>query len=546
MAQFSLHAYDADVWVPQFMGLNQADDGMNQDIRFASEEKNVETVGGVLQPRAPYTILNHNSDPFAGAPIETLTWFYRRWFTGEGSKGWFVAASGGHLYASQTGVSDEWLQITMPQDLESFQSNVWSWVTYEINPEGAEHSIDVLIMTNPLDGMIMISPPDRPYAWSSVATHNWGYYSTKTWGELMSNEWVIEQIEIAPLDEDEEEDIKFGILTRSNERIWGGAIPGHPDRLIYSAPYNPTDWTQNNEHPEDGAGEILQPSWDGDSFTALRQFGDQLLAFKQHRVWRVLGTNPGEYTFKEQYGGGTGYPNTIAVDIEKVFMVDNDGPSVFDGMSVSPYAREQIRHLWQTVNKSALDQMCAALYQQRYYLALPVDGSTVNNALLIYNMREGTILFHKDIYIESLLSTSDGLFATSSTIPGKVMKLGYDSWQEGQASGAATRWVSPWIDFGYKRIQKGGFDLYITPEVQKDPVTIKFSIQTEKKTKTKEYTVTPLTAAQIAANKEYRYKKLHFGGTGRKFRIIIETEEGSTAPWRLVGGLHLVVETDPD
>jgi hypothetical protein len=102
------------------------------------------------------------------------------------------------------------------------------------------------------------------------------------------------------------------------------------------------------------------------------------------------------------------------------------------------------------------------------------------------------------------------------------------------------------MDFGYKRINKGGFDMYITPEVQNEPVTLTISVQTEKKTKTKQYTIQPLTEAQRLAKKEARNKRLHFGGNGRRFRIIIETPEGVTAPWRLIGGIHMVVETDPD
>ena len=55
----------------------------------------------------------------------------------------------------------------------------------------------------------------------------------------------------------------------------------------------------------------------------------------------------------------------------------------------------------------------------------------------------------------------------------------------------------------------------------------------------------PLTAEQQAADKQHKYKRLHFGGSGRKFRIIIESA-ANAAPWRIIGGLHLVVETDPD
>jgi hypothetical protein len=67
------------------------------------------------------------------------------------------------------------------------------------------------------------------------------------------------------------------------------------------------------------------------------------------------------------------------------------------------------------------------------------------------------------------------------------------------------------MDFGYKRIQKGGFDLYLIPEVKNDPVELIISVQTEKKLKTKRYTVNPLTDEQKEAGKEHRGKRLHFG-----------------------------------
>jgi hypothetical protein len=330
------------------------------------------------------------------------------------------------------------------------------------------------------------------------------------------------------------------------ERIWGGAIADNPDMLMYSAPYDPTDWEADTEIPEDGAGEVLQPSWDGDSFHALRRFGNMLLAFKKNKIWKIQNANPGEYVFSEQYGEGTSYFDTIAVDKERIFLMTGDGLSIYDGLSTTPYAHEQVERIWRTVNKAALGQMCGTLYKNRYYVAFPTGNSEVNNAMLVYNMDEGSILFYKDFYVEAFMPTDDELFMTSSTLPGKIFRLKYDSWVSGAASGAPVRWVSPWMDFGYKRIQKGGFDLYFVPEVQDTAVELKFSIQTEKKLKTKRYTVQPLTAVQVAAQKEHRGKRLHFSGTGRKFRLIIETESGVTAPWRLIGGIQMVVETDPD
>ena len=563
MAQFKLHAYDADVWIPEFRGLNQADVMLNPDLRYAAEAENVETIHGVLQPQAAV-------DEMIGEftePVETLANFHRRWYTGAGEGEWYICCSGGKFYQRQAGTQIEWQEMELPSGVSAFQSSEWSWVTYEINPEGSTDTLDVLLLTNPKDGMIMIVPPDRPTSWLDVKEHTWQYYLDMSWLDMTSPAWHINRVTTASK--------KIGVIERYGDRIWGCAIDGEPDMLMYSAVFDPTDWTANVETPEDGAGDILQPSWDGDKFYALKRFGDRLLAFKKNRIWQVLGTNPGEFTFQEQFGGGTEYFNTIAVDKERVFMGTKDGLSVYDGMSTSPYAREQVEQVWKTINKESIGQMCAALFHNRYYIAFPVGDSEVNNVMLSYDLEEGSIILHKDFFVETFLPTDDHLYFTSSTEPGKIYEIGYDSWTEGKARGTATRWVTPWMDFGHKEIVKGGFDLYFTPEVQKEAVTITLKIQTDKKTKTKNYTVHPLNVVNPDAIvwenvtneiwgqtiqsawgdlsgkiddvvKEFRHKRLHFSGSGRRFRVIIETGEGVTAPWRLIGGIQLVVETDPD
>ena len=526
MGFYSLHAYDADVKIPEFRGLNQPDVSLNPDLRYASCEYNVETPHGVLQPQASFDVMQGGS--FENR-VETLAVLHRRWYTGQGSSTWYIAASGGKLYQKQKGQNTLWDEISLPQSVTAFQSNVWSYVTYEVTTLGV--TVDVLLMSNPLDGMIMVTPPDRPSIINDYSAYTIQELSTDTIQDLVSPRWTVQAVDT--------QGKKFGVIERFGERIWGTAIPDEPDMLMYSAPYDPTDWEANADIPEDGAGDILQPSWDGDKFYALRRFGDQLLAFKKNRVWRVMGVSPGEYVFSEQFGDGTEYFNTIAVAPERVYMVGRNGPMTFDGMSTTPYAQDQIEALWRTVNMNALGQMCATLYKERYYVAFPTGNSQVNNTMLVYNFDERTILLYTDCYVEAFLSSDEDLFATSSTLPGQVIKINYDSWECGKAYGNPCKWVTPWMDFGYEKIQKGGFDLYFLPEVQEEAVSFTISVETEKKKKTKVYTVQP-------SDKEHRMKKLHFGGSGRRFRVMIETDNGVTAPWRLIGGVQLIVETDPD
>lgn len=508
MAYYKLKAYDADVWITAFAGLKQNED-ISSDLRYAMEAENVETVRGVLQPMADPTILDYSFTK----KIETLARFHRRWYTGTGSKDWLVVASDGKLYYKQSLEENSFTQLPFPSQVSAWTNNVWSYVTYEINPAGSSAPVDVLLMSNADDGMIIITPPYT----ATVSNPNWKVERVDTKGK------------------------KFGVIERYAERIWGGAIPDNPDMLMYSRPYDPTNWNAagSEEEPEDGAGDISQPSWDGDSFTGLKAFGSQLLAFKKNRVWRILGTDPGEYTFKEQYGGGAPYLNTIAVDTERIFMAEKDGLSVYDGLSVAPFNRPLIEQVWKKVSKGYMDQACAVLFKNRYYLSVPID-STKNNALIVYNVEEGTFLLYTDIYIESLLATEDKLYATSSTEPGKILVINYNSWDTGFSSGRPTKWATSWIDFGHKSYAKGGYEIYFSPEVKGGPVTFRFTIETEKKKKSKNVSIQTTTF-------KAKQKKIRFGGTSRKFRLIIETLNQPThVVWRLTGGIQMVVETDPD
>lgn len=483
-------SYNATTVIPEFKGLMQYGDGFCGNPCYATEAKNVETKGGVLQPAAACTMLSL----YLNAPIESLARLYRRWYTGQGSKEVLIAGSNGQLYYWIPG-TNAWTAMNRPSAASSYASNRWSWVSYEINPEGSNSSVDVLLLSNAEDGMVMVRGDDLTV--STVTTPK-----------------------------------KFGVIERYAERIWGGAIKDDPDTLMYSAPYDPTDWTANTEIPEDGAGEISQPSWDGDSFTALRAFGNQLIAFKRNRVWRILGTDPGEYTFKEQYGGGAPYEGTIAVDNEQILMLGDRGPESYDGLSVTPFQQEYCRNIWNRINK--IEKAAAVLWHNKYYVAISLDTSTINNAVIVYNPMDGTWLFRDDLNIERFLGTEDKLYFTSSTTPGRLWEWVEDSW-ENTPTTAATKWVTPWNDLGSKPVEECCFDVYLLCEAA-SAVTLKISIQTERRTKTKSFTVN-----------DAKQKRIHFANRGRRWRLIIETETAQSIPrWRLVSGVLVMSDIEGD
>lgn len=499
MAYVSMNAYDADMRIPEFTGIMQYGDGINADPRTASMAYNMDTKGGVLQPMAVCEAL---APVIQNYTIETLACLHRRWYSGPDDRNILIAAAGGQLHYTISG-SSSWSQLSLPAGWSGghYKSNVWSCAAYEINPAGAADPVDILLLSNAQDGMVYVR------------------------GDNLT-------VSKVPIPDNK----TFGVIARYAERIWGGGIPGEPDTLMYSAPFNPLDWEANTAIPEDGAGDVMQPSWDGDSFFALKQIGSQLLAFKRNRIWRIMNTDPSEYVFKEQYGGGTAYANTIAVQGERVLMLGDDSIMEYDGLNAAPFQKEMCEKIFATLNTAALDQACACVFRNSYYCAIPVGTSTYNNAMLIYNFHSGTWLYRDDICVEAFLPTDNKLYFTSHATPGKVYEWGADAWTSGKAVTPA-RWASQWQDLQYKTIRKGGFEVYLTVE-SKGEAVLTIGIETENGSKTKTVTF-PATTSTAA-----RQKKVTFGGICRRFRLYLESTTATV--WRIIGGVQMRIEIDAD
>ena len=478
--------YSTTVRMKDFLGLYQDGDGIGISPRYALEAVNVETPGGVLgsvaRSRYNWAILT--------SPMTTLMHLHRRWHANENEKDVLLACGGGRLYYKLP-TDIVWQPVYLSGQMAMFQQNDWSWVTYEINPPGANVPVDVLLMSNEKDGMFCFR------------------------GDTMT-------LSIVPTPK------KFGVIARYAERIWGGGIEDDPDMLVYSAPFDPFNWSQNNQIPEDGAGDIMQPSWDGDSFTALRQFGSQLIAMKKRRIWRILGTDPGQYTFREQYGGGAMATNTIAVDGERILMLGGEGMLYYDGISVKPFDEPFARQVFARMNRNAFDRACACLYRDTYYCALPLDGAETNNAVLLYNTREKTWLLREGLTVCSFLPMDNMLLYTSDTVPGRYWEWGEDVRMAGTMVPA--KWIGPWQERGDKALQ-GGWTVHLAVEAQAQ-MEIFITIRTEKKARTKRLKVLPGT----------KPRKLVFGGYGRRWRLEIACYD--PVAWRIPGGIQVDAEID--
>lgn len=473
--------YETALTIDRFKGINQSLTlGDSLPLQYAVYAENADCSGGNLKPMRRGEVLFDDTLP---APIETLARLYRRSYAIEDKRNVLVAVAGGKLYTRANG---EW---SWTERFSGIQNNDFDYVSYETNLSLTSDTVDILLLSNQDDGMLC----------------------------LYGNDLSVKKISTPH---------KFGVIGRHAERIWGAGVKNYPDTLTYSAPFNPFDWEQNNEHPEDGAGDIRQPSWDGDKFIALRSFGSQLLAFKNNRVWRILGTHPGNYVFKEQYGGGALIENTVVVVDTMVFMLSFGGIMAYDGVSVSPFKQEEIQDIWSRINKSALHKACATHFDEKLYFSVPLDDSECNNAVIIYDFVNRSFMLRTDTYISSFLEFDwELLYASCGKQKGKVWRL-----NGGEALPMV--WRSGWQDLGAKNVVKSGFEVYLSIDAPEN-MAMDIKIETEKKPKTKTYTA-----------KTHRVKRVRVANNGRRFMLELKTD--TNLLWYLRAGLQVQVELDAD
>lgn len=547
--------YEHSVKIDQFVGICQEGDGVNLNLKYAADAKNTDTRGGTLKPMRgglsignliigdqlptdyvfsaadeaewylgvgmmhiaaftdnTETLVWHNTvndeyrrlvtmsgdpivfvwtSPLSYEPevmtktISTLMHLNRRMHAVDAERDMLVAIADGDLYYRLM-TATVWTRVTMTP---AFTNNDFDFVSYEVLEEGNEFPTDVLLFTNAVDGMFCFN--SRTNTVSSVTTP-----------------------------------YKFGAICRHYERIWGTAVEDKPDVLAYSAPYDPYDWAQDSEIPEDGGGEILQPSWDGDRFVALRTFGSQLLAFKRSKIWRIIGTNPGEYVCKEQYGGGAFIENTIVVNNDFVLMLGYDGLMLFDGTVSTDFYHPWVSGIMARITAGTKPYAKAVMNGNVYCLALALDGSVDNNAILEYDVRNKSFNLRYGVYAESFVSVQNKLYYTSSLASGDVLALG-----DGPV--LPVMWTTGWQELSAKNVTKSGFIVYFSLE-NTASVSVSVSIETEKRIKTKTYTVP--TGSAI--------KRLRLSNIGRRFRLIWETP--NAVDYTLLGGLQIVMEIDED
>lgn len=486
--------YEGRFTIPAPQGVYQAAGDTNVSTDYAYRAQNIRTERGLLATGYGTS----RAFPALGAPIQTLTRFYRR--NRPDDPDVYVAAAGGALYTYTMG-TEGWVKRA-----EGFLSNLWSYVTYEAAEDG--QTVDILILSNAKDGMVAI------------------------YGSNL-------RVERKPLAiGDDYGDVKFAVLGRYAERIWGTGAPGYPDNVFYSRPYDPFDWTDVPETPQMGGGVIGQPTWDGESFIALQTFGGYLLAIKPSTVFEIRGTDPSSFTISEAYGtDGPVEERTICTDRMSMFFLAQGGLGLYDGSTLRLVSRDALYEMMRMRMDGTQALATACVSGHVYYLALCIknresDVLSENNAVIEYDTERGTFMIRTGIRVKDFFAVGDRVYYTDAGNPYEVMRYNDPKAMGYLNTAMECLWETPWLDLG-KAHKKRDFVLRFTADADEDDVPVELTIVTDKREKTR-------TVMISRQRKDYRVK-IQQSGLRVRLRIV---SRARAAGWRIYGGVQVEYTLD--
>ena len=375
-------------------GLNFSADEEQIPRNATQRAENVDISDGSLKTANGYCKYIDTQIP-GGGSIGSIMEFYKNGVTGIESS--LVGASGTKVYYWD---GDEWIEIGSSFTSDIFSSLVWQKETTEL-----------LILTN---------GKESPQKWAGP-------------GDNL-------------LDLDGSPPIMKSIALH-RERLWGVGDPNHLSGAWYSNELNPEDWVEG----EDDAGRIDILTWDGGICIAIVNVFDDPVIYKTHNIWRIAGTYPSEYSQNQIFTTkGAIAPRSVVTAGPMAFHLCDDGIYTYDSNQTSLLGGDVIRPWFvNNLNMQYAQMASAAIHDSKLYMAFPTGISTVNNAVIEYDMINGNFMLRTGIEVAQFLKYDNKLLFVNRD--GYVYE--YDNGHSYDGSAIRALYETPW-EFGKNRFSQ--------------------------------------------------------------------------------------------
>lgn len=160
--------------------------------------------------------------------------------------------------------------------------------------------------------------------------------------------------------------------------------------------------------------ELFMYSNDGTKIKGMTVVYDDILIFKERKIYRLWGTNPSSMQKVELFNSsGAIADKSIISTPSGCFFVHKDGIYLYDGSNVSKIS-QKIDKTWADIDKEKIEEAVAYYWDNKYILAVKRYGSNVKDLIIEFDVLTSNFTTRDGYNVESFVEFGDELLFSSS------------------------------------------------------------------------------------------------------------------------------------
>lgn len=163
---------------------------------------------------------------------------------------------------------------------------------------------------------------------------------------------------------------------------------------------------------EIGEPEAVDPGFDvelrtndGDVITGLRPYNNTLIVTKKRSFFQIFGDNPSDFVFQQisdQYGCLSNRAMVVYQNL--IWFLDEKGIVQYDGSNFT-IESNSVEPIFKNMNVQAATNNAVAVHAKFYnevWFAIPINGSTVNNIIVVFDYLTGAWTHYDGLEVASI------------------------------------------------------------------------------------------------------------------------------------------------
>ncbi|HWQ58317.1 MAG TPA: hypothetical protein VN540_04785 [Clostridia bacterium] len=341
--------------------------------------------------------------------------------------------------------------------------------------EGDVHALHVFAKSG--SDLFVVAANDAIYAWDGAAWQEVYAYE----GGLSHHRFDFEQARIDAVDYliigcGERQLVKFDGTTASlfgslagvsdihalylamyRGRLFSAGDPNNPNRLYWSqlpgGGRSIENWGPVEASPNVEGGHAEVGSIASDPIVGLAALSNQLIIFKKHSIYRLLGDRPGNFTIEEVDSRAERTANTAVVKCgDMLYFMTAGGMCCFNGVTAEPMRdARKIRLLLEAGNVSA---SMGALCRDKLYFSMT---DAAGGALIEYDLVRAAYMLRRGFSVRGLCARAGTLYLVDGTR--RVCR--FNEGEDYDGAPISAWWRTPETDLHEKSAVKGMRALYL-------------------------------------------------------------------------------------